>query len=127
MTVQLTTGAWEIINSALALLEATADDDTMRAPGESEEGFVERLNNTRYMVQKAAADHKPPLIGRARWWINKLTKEVRDGRYGPHHFTKTFETTRGSAFEVQLRDKKGERVGYIARVEVTLDRMDEDA
>lgn len=127
MTVRLNTAAWETINSGLALLEASGDDDNFRHPGESEAQFAERLANVREVVHQAAADHKLPLIGRARWWINKLTKEVRGGRYGPHHFSKTFETTRGSAFEVQLRDKKGERVGYIARVEVTLDRMDDES
>lgn len=125
MTARLNTAAWETINSGLALLEASLDDASLRNEGESEDQAIERLANTRELVHQAAADHKLPLIGRARWWMDKLTKEVRDGRYGPHHFSKTFATTRGSAFEVQLRDKKGERVGYIARVEVTLDRMDE--
>jgi hypothetical protein len=49
---RLTKQDWETINEALALLEASLDDELLRRPGESEEQAEARLNDTRATVQE---------------------------------------------------------------------------
>lgn len=48
---RLTARDWETINSALALLEASADEEPLRE-GDSEDVFVDRVNAARVKVQE---------------------------------------------------------------------------
>lgn len=43
---RLTHQDWETITGALALLEAHVDDDTFWEPGETEDAFAARINDT---------------------------------------------------------------------------------
>jgi hypothetical protein len=68
---------------------------------------------------------KLPLIGHDKLVIEKLAKQIwRDLPNGT--MTTPLRDTldrRGFAFDIEVRDSKGEPTGHIARVQVTLDRF----
>lgn len=49
---RLTIRDWQTINSALAHLEAEADDEAQWGPGEDEDQFIERLAAVREKVHE---------------------------------------------------------------------------
>lgn len=64
-------------------------------------------------------EEKLPIIGYERALVNKLTKRLHNEARRWHDYGSISSTARGNRFEVRLAD------GRIARVEVTLDRIEE--
>jgi hypothetical protein len=69
---------------------------------------------------------KLPLIGRDRVLIEKLARQVFKGLPHGTWASEMWDTLdrRGYAFEVQIRDEDGKPTGRIARVQITLDRVE---
>jgi hypothetical protein len=76
--------------------------------------------------QPEAPECRLPLIGRDRLLIQKLAKLVFKNLPHGTYTTNLRDTAdrRGYAFEVQIRDEDGKPTGRIARVQVTLDRVE---
>lgn len=76
------------------------------------------------------------IMGRERALINGLANALSRSLGSPtpskqtmaelrrHRSSKTWETSRGTAFEVQIHDPDGNATGHIARVMVDLDRFE---
>ena len=63
------------------------------------------------------------ILGRERALIDKLAKQLNHAAKG-HEVTPVYKTKRGSYFEVRIFDGP-ESSGRIARVEITLDRVEQ--
>lgn len=75
-------------------------------------------------------EKKLPLIGRDFSLIQGLAKQIRKDGVRGRSITKLYETgdRRGFYFEVQIMDPDDKLpTGHIARVQVTLDRFDQEA
>jgi hypothetical protein len=69
---------------------------------------------------------KLPLVGHDRALIEKLAKQIWHDLPHGTMVTKLRDTTdrRGFSFDIQIMDDKQEPTGHVARVQVTLDRLE---